>query len=150
MGRKVGDEFTVPLCRAHHRELHHSGNEAAWWHEMGINPLDVAQQFVGTTLLGDAAHPMVPYLAQGAVMAVEDAWVLAACLAADEDTAAALRRYETARLARTSRVQDAAWAQGQMNHAVGRGGDDFRGGGFADPAWIYGYDAVALFPPADS
>ena len=44
MGRKVGDEFTVPLCRAHHHELHHSGNEAAWWHDMGIDPIDIAGQ----------------------------------------------------------------------------------------------------------
>lgn len=43
MGRKVSDEFTVPLCRAHHRELHRSGNEAAWWHNMGIEPLDMAR-----------------------------------------------------------------------------------------------------------
>ncbi len=43
MGRKVGDEFTVPLCRAHHRELHNSGNEVAWWHDMGIDPLPVAE-----------------------------------------------------------------------------------------------------------
>jgi hypothetical protein len=41
-GRKVGDEFTVPLCRTHHRELHHTGNERAWWHDMGIDPLPVA------------------------------------------------------------------------------------------------------------
>ena len=32
MSRKVGDDFTVPLCRKHHRDLHDSGNEAAWWH----------------------------------------------------------------------------------------------------------------------
>ena len=44
MGRKVSDEFTVPLCRAHHRELHHSGNEAAWWHDMGIDPLEIARE----------------------------------------------------------------------------------------------------------
>jgi hypothetical protein len=44
MGRKVGDEFTVPLCRAHHRELHHAGSEAAWWHDMGIEPLEIAEQ----------------------------------------------------------------------------------------------------------
>ncbi len=44
MGRKVSDEFTVPLCRAHHHELHQSGNEAAWWHDMGIDPLEIAQQ----------------------------------------------------------------------------------------------------------
>ena len=41
-GRKVSDEFTVPLCRTHHRELHHTGNERAWWHDMGIDPLPVA------------------------------------------------------------------------------------------------------------
>ncbi len=44
MGRKVGDDFTVPLCRAHHRELHHYGNEAAWWHDMGIDPIEIAEQ----------------------------------------------------------------------------------------------------------
>ena len=44
MARKVGDNFTVPLCREHHRELHHSGNEAAFWHNMGIEPLEIARQ----------------------------------------------------------------------------------------------------------
>jgi hypothetical protein len=44
MGRKVSDEFTVPLCRSHHRELHQCGNEAAWWHDMGIDPIDIAGQ----------------------------------------------------------------------------------------------------------
>ena len=44
MGRRVGDEFTVPLCRAHHRELHDCGNEAAWWHDMGIDPIEIAGQ----------------------------------------------------------------------------------------------------------
>jgi len=44
MGIKVGDEFTVPLCRAHHRALHHSGNGAAWWHDMGIDPLEIAKE----------------------------------------------------------------------------------------------------------
>ena len=43
-GRKVGDDFTVPLCRKHHRELHDSGNEGAWWHDMGIEPLEIARQ----------------------------------------------------------------------------------------------------------
>lgn len=44
LGRKVGDEFTVPLCRKHHRELHHSGDEAAWWHDMDVDPLGIARQ----------------------------------------------------------------------------------------------------------
>ncbi len=38
LGRKVSDEFTVPLCRGHHREVHRSGNEARWWENTGINP----------------------------------------------------------------------------------------------------------------
>jgi ERF superfamily len=38
LGRKVSDEFTVPLCRGHHREIHRSGNEAAWWKKVGIDP----------------------------------------------------------------------------------------------------------------
>jgi ERF superfamily len=42
MGRKVGDRFTVPLCRLHHRELHRRGNERAWWESHGIDPLGIA------------------------------------------------------------------------------------------------------------
>jgi hypothetical protein len=38
LSRKVGDEFTVPLCRGHHRELHRSGDEATWWNKAGIDP----------------------------------------------------------------------------------------------------------------
>jgi DNA recombination protein Rad52 len=44
LGAKVSDEFTVPLCRDHHRELHNNGNERAWWHDMGIEPLPVARR----------------------------------------------------------------------------------------------------------
>jgi salicylate hydroxylase len=62
------------------------------------------------TLLGDAAHPMLPFLAQGAAMAIEDAAVLAHALAHAPPDArcAALRRYEAARQPRTARVQHAA------------------------------------------
>jgi hypothetical protein len=42
LGRKVSDEFTVPLCRLHHRELHRHGNEAAWWNGIKIDPVTVA------------------------------------------------------------------------------------------------------------
>ena len=39
LGRKVSDEYTVPLCRGHHRELHRRGDEAAWWQKAGIDPM---------------------------------------------------------------------------------------------------------------
>ncbi len=60
------------------------------------------------TLLGDAAHPMLPFLAQGAAMAIEDAAVLADCLADAVDIPAALLAYEASRRPRTAKVQ--AWA----------------------------------------
>jgi ERF superfamily len=44
LGRKVSDEFAVPLCRIHHRELHDRGDEQAWWEENNINPAPFAQQ----------------------------------------------------------------------------------------------------------
>jgi hypothetical protein len=42
LGRRVSDEFIVPVCRVHHRELHRSGNEAEWWRKLNIDPLPVA------------------------------------------------------------------------------------------------------------
>ncbi len=72
------------------------------------------------TLLGDAAHPMVPFLAQGAGMAIEDASVIAQCLEnSGIDTAAAMRRYEGLRRARTRRAQRAALSTGQIYHQDG-------------------------------
>ncbi len=44
LGMKVSDEFTVPLCREHHRQLHHAGNELAWWHNLSIKPLPIAEE----------------------------------------------------------------------------------------------------------
>jgi hypothetical protein len=43
LGRKVSDEFTVPLCRGHHRELHRCGDEAVWWSKAGIDPTIAAR-----------------------------------------------------------------------------------------------------------
>lgn len=63
------------------------------------------------TLLGDACHPMLPFLAQGAVMAIEDAWVLARSLASQSAVPDALRTYAQARQPRTARVQLGARAQ---------------------------------------
>jgi hypothetical protein len=43
LGRKVSDEFTIPLCRGHHREVHRCGDEAAWWSKTGIDPTATAR-----------------------------------------------------------------------------------------------------------
>jgi salicylate hydroxylase len=72
------------------------------------------------TLLGDAAHPMLPYLAQGAAMAIEDAAVLAQQLAATPgDPIGAMRRYERQRHGRTARAQRAARRNGLVYHMGG-------------------------------
>jgi len=69
------------------------------------------------TMLGDAVHPMLPFLAQGGAMAIEDAAVLASCLAAmPDDVPLAMRSYERQRRARTARTQRAARRTGSAYH----------------------------------
>jgi 2-polyprenyl-6-methoxyphenol hydroxylase-like FAD-dependent oxidoreductase len=73
-----------------------------------------------TALLGDAAHPMLPFLAQGGAMAIEDAVVAAQCLARRPDDApAALKTYSAIRAGRTRRVQRQAARNGQHYHLQG-------------------------------
>ena len=92
-------------------------------------------------LLGDACHPMTPYMAQGAATAIEDAAVLARCLdeTDGEDIEGAFRRYEAHRKPRTSLIQAISSANTWMRE------------GNADTAWLYGYDAgtAPLDQPAD-
>jgi ERF superfamily protein len=53
LGRKASDEFTVPLCRIHHRLVHRVGNEAAWWQDAGIDPIKAAQSLWKQSRLRD-------------------------------------------------------------------------------------------------
>lgn len=107
------------------------------------------------TLLGDAAHPMLPSMAQGAVQALEDAVILAGCLVAETDLLAALQRYYAVRIDRVSRIQRRSadnlalfhksgwankiaayapiWAAGKLSPALIHARQD----------WIYGYDPTA-------
>ena len=109
------------------------------------------------TLLGDAAHPMLPYLAQGACMAIEDGYALAASLARHPgDVPGALKEYEAARRARTARVQLLARARAVENHLDSPLSQVKRNiryalQRFADPKkhtykieWIYGHDVTAV------
>ena len=68
------------------------------------------------TLLGDACHSMLPMLAQGAVMAIEDGYIVARCLAEVADVPAALARYEEARRERTRKVVEGSAANAKRFH----------------------------------
>ncbi|MGY1634052.1 FAD-dependent monooxygenase [Geodermatophilus sp. SYSU D01186] len=99
------------------------------------------------TLLGDAAHPMFPFFAQGAAQSIEDAAVLARCLADDpQDPARALQRYESLRIGRTTRLQEISHARAHVNHLPDGPEQAARDAGLAaaDPlvasGWIYAYD----------
>lgn len=95
-------------------------------------------------LLGDAAHPMLPYLAQGAGMAIEDAQALGQALAASGATPAALTQYAQARWQRNARVQKRALRNAWIFHASGptRWGRDVAmralGERLLDLPWLYG------------
>ena len=99
------------------------------------------------TLLGDACHPTLPFMAQGAAMAIEDGAVLSACLAQNSDIPAALKRYEDLRRVRTAGIQNGSRRNARLFHLSGI------------PAWLrnraarkassgamdklYGYNALA-------
>jgi salicylate hydroxylase len=104
------------------------------------------------TLLGDACHPMLPFLAQGAAQAVEDGVTLAALLSSSDDAVAALRRYETLRLPRTALIQTTAGGNKTRNHLpdgpeqierdkrMATGAADWSIGA---TRWVYEHDAAA-------
>jgi len=105
------------------------------------------------SLLGDACHPMLPFMAQGAAMAIEDGAALAACLKAGaDDVPAALRRYEAIRLPRASRLQELSRANKTRFHlpdgpqqmtrdaALAAHGDR----SIAATEWLYGHDAEKI------
>jgi salicylate hydroxylase len=89
------------------------------WALYGLNPI-LRWSHGPVALLGDAAHPMLPYLAQGAAMAIEDAAVIAQCLArTPDDPTTALQAYWAARHARVSKVQRLAARNGARYHLSG-------------------------------
>ncbi len=106
-------------------------------------------------ILGDAAHPTLPFLAQGANMALEDAWVLSECLDRHEDRARALAAYQSRRRDRVVRVIDAASANARNYHlssplvrtaahaALRLGGTLFPAHALRRFDWLYGYDVTA-------
>ena len=106
-----------------------------------------------TTLLGDACHPMLPFMAQGSCQAIEDAVVLARCLSdvSTSDAVSALRRYEDARQGRTAQVQTSSLMNRDLFHMVdGQEQQDrdlifsISPPGMSILDWVYEYDALAV------
>jgi salicylate hydroxylase len=105
----------------------------------------MAQGSHSIALLGDAAHPMRPYLAQGAGMAIEDAGVLARCIQGQaHNIPAALNAYADTRWQRCARVQARARRNGELFHATGlmrvarNAGIRLLGQQVLDVPWLYG------------
>jgi salicylate hydroxylase len=104
------------------------------------------------TLLGDACHPTLPFLAQGAAMAIEDAAVLARCLDRNGLAEHALARYESLRRPRTARIQAGSRRNARVFHLAGPAAwlrdrvAARAGSGMMD--WLYRYDALAAGEPS--
>jgi 2-polyprenyl-6-methoxyphenol hydroxylase-like FAD-dependent oxidoreductase len=79
-------------------------------------------------LLGDACHPLMPYMASGAAMAIEDAAVLARCITQFSDPAEAFQRFEAARMPRVEKVREISKANTWLKYPT-------------DPDWLFKYDA---------
>jgi salicylate hydroxylase len=107
-----------------------------------------------TTLLGDACHPMYPFMGQGAAQAIEDGAALAACLVAggNADPGESLRRYERLRLPRVTRLQDMSRANKTRFHMRDGPAQEARDAEWARAAdrspdalrWLYDYDPAQI------
>jgi salicylate hydroxylase len=159
--RECPKEEVIERYKGWHESLANLFSVSEKHYKWGLHDRDPLKQWTkgNVTLLGDAAHPMLPYLGQGAGQAMEDGVVLAAALAKlPDDLPAALKLYEELRLPRASRVVLTARERGKDNHLVSpiaawkrdlliavrkRFGRDTSGRG---TAWIPEYDASKVLP----
>jgi salicylate hydroxylase len=108
------------------------------------------------TMLGDASHPMIPFMGQGGAQAIEDAAAITVCLLkCGNDVEAALKLYETVRLPRATQIQNGSWdnktrfhlpdgpAQEARDAAMAKGMTDWS---YRAVAWVYAHDASVLEP----
>jgi salicylate hydroxylase len=112
-------EEVLAVHKDWHESLLRLFSASKTWYKWALYDRDPIPQWSEgrTTLLGDAAHPMLPYLGQGVCQAIEDGCVLSTALAATpDDVPAALQLYERIRRPRASRIVLAARAQGTYNH----------------------------------
>ena len=128
-------------------------DETFIWAVFDRKPLD-RWTYGRVTMLGDACHPMLPFMGQGGAQAIEDAAAITACLLkCGDDVEAALKLYEAVRQPRASRIQEQSWDnktrfqmpdgpdQVQRDAAMARGMTDWS---YRAVAWVYGHDAGLL------
>ena len=109
------------------------------------------------TMLGDACHPMIPFMGQGGAQAIEDAAAITACLLqCGDDVEAALKLYETVRLPRATQIQNGSWDNKTRFHMPDGPDQEARDAQMAKGmtdwsykavAWVYGHDAAVLDAP---
>lgn len=132
------------------QDIIHAATSWRAWPLCGRTPMQGAYQHAQgrVALVGDAAHPMLPYLAQGAGMAIEDAAALAQHLSHDSDVSHALQAFAAQRWHRNAQVQAGAIRNGQVFHARGpmRWGRDLglrlAGPLLMNQPWLYGHSVV--------
>jgi 6-hydroxynicotinate 3-monooxygenase len=100
------------------------------WPILDVKPIDTWSK-ERLVLLGDACHAMMPYMASGAAMAIEDAAVLTRCFLQSDDYAGAFALYQTTRMPRVSKVQRISAENSFLRYPT-------------DPTWVFGYDAVTI------
>jgi 6-hydroxynicotinate 3-monooxygenase len=100
------------------------------WPILDLAPIDTWSKG-RLVLLGDACHAMMPYMASGAAMAMEDAAVLGRCFVQLADYTAAFALYQTTRMPRVSKVQRISAQNTFLRYPT-------------DPTWVFGYDAVTV------
>lgn len=130
------------------RELLEAVDQVGRWSVLDRTPIS---RYVHDriALLGGAAHPMLPFFAQGAGQAIEDAAALATSLRSSANAATALTAYDQVRVPRTAQVQEASHARAHINHLPDGPEQRARDASFAeqDPLrhsdWLYDYDAEA-------
>ncbi len=118
----ISQDWVITRAKGLHTNLQKILHARNCWQKWSLATLPPLKQWSTgrTTLLGDAAHPVLPFLAQGGVMAMEDAMVLAKVLAETPDNAPqALQRYERIRRPRTGRVATASARNGRIYHQAG-------------------------------
>ena len=168
-GKWIEESWTLPGSRAElaadftgwHEDIHTmigQIDQPYKWALVGREPM-AAWSIGRATLLGDACHPTLPFLAQGAGMAIEDGYVLARCLEAyASDPVKALKHYEAARIQRTARVVRGSAENGERfhNNALSTPEEaqryvdrEWEPSNIADRYdWLYDYDATTT--PIDS